>query len=231
LPPSPSLLWSPPPDPYAGSAPPHSAHTTGHRAADLSECRTVAKGTPQGGSPGIAVWVRPSRDGGQPFDSRHRRGVEEPPKSWSRGAASPVPIPVSIGVPPPQIVAQDAKGKHKGCSRCIADHQALTVLRATRPRRRLWASQLGHILSRPPMDHLAPDRWHRSGAQIARCGRSLPVGSSAQNDAARIGRYALPGCRTSRGRDGDPARQRPSAPSWRRTLRLSVWIHSSARRP
>jgi hypothetical protein len=114
--------------------------------------------------------------------------VEEPPKSWSRGAASPVPIPVSIGVPPPQIVAQDAKGKHKGCSRCIADHQALTVLRATRPRRRLWASQLGHILSRPPMDHLTPDRWHRSGAQIARCGRSLPVGSSAQNDAARIGR-------------------------------------------
>jgi hypothetical protein len=117
--------------------------------------------------------------------------VEEPPKSWSRGAASPVPIPVSIGVPPPQIVAQDAKGKHKGCSRCIADHQALTVLRATRPRRRLWASQLGHILSRPPMDHLTPDRWHRSGAQIARCGRSLPVGSSAQNDAARIGRSVL----------------------------------------
>jgi hypothetical protein len=29
------LLWLPPPDPFAGSAPPHSAHTTGHRSADL----------------------------------------------------------------------------------------------------------------------------------------------------------------------------------------------------
>jgi hypothetical protein len=84
--------------------------------------------------------------------------VEETPKPWSRRATSPVPIPVSIEVPLPQIVAQDAEGNHKNYGRHIADHQPLTVSRATRP-----CHRCGSVSSRPlpepgqQVDHLTPD--------------------------------------------------------------------------
>lgn len=51
--------------------------------------------------------------------------VKEPPQTWSRGSASPVPIPISGRIPPPQIAVQGDKSNYKERCHHQFGHQAL----------------------------------------------------------------------------------------------------------
>jgi hypothetical protein len=130
--------------------------------------------------------------------------VEETPKPWSRSTTSPVRIPVSIDVPLPQIVAQDAEGNHKERGHHIADHQPLTVSRATRP-----CHHCGSVSARPRPERTLParssstERRARRSADLARrracCSGQAESGRApggVQIGGCRGARYCRPGGRS-----------------------------------